>query len=84
MSMKKPAPKAPAPKAPAPAPKKPAAPAPKKAEAPGKKPELEKFLDEVKKRAYEIYQERAKAKTPGDQLSDWLKAEKEIKAKYKM
>jgi len=79
--MKKPAPKAPAPKAPAP--KKPAPPA-KKAEAPGKKPELEKFLEEIRKRAYEIYQERIKTKAPGDQLSDWLKAEKEIKAKYKM
>lgn len=66
--------KKPAPKAAPPAAKQPA----------GKKPELNAFLDEVKKRAYAIYQERTKTKTKGDQLSDWLKAEKEIKAKYKM
>jgi len=56
----------------------------KPAAAPGKKPDLNQFLDEIRKRAYAIYQERIKTKAPGDQLSDWLKAEKEIKAKYKM
>ena len=92
MSSKKPATKAPAAKAPAakapaakaPAAKAPAAKAPAAKGPAGKKPELDKFLDEIKKRAYEIYQERVKTKAPGDQLSDWLKAEKEIKEKYKL
>ena len=48
------------------------------------KPELNKFLDEIKKRAFDIYQERQKTKAPGDSLGDWLKAEKEIKTKYKL
>ncbi len=64
----------------------------KKEEAPKKeapkaetaKPELNKFLDEIKKRAFEIYQERQKTKAPGDSLADWIKAEKEIKTKYKL
>lgn len=64
----------------------------KKAEAPKKeapkpaiaKPDLNTYLDEIKKRAFEVYQERQKTKTPGDSLSDWLKAEKEVKQKYKL
>ena len=64
----------------------------KKAEAPKQeapksaaaKPDLTKYLDEIKKRAFEIYTERQKTKTPGDSLSDWLKAEKDIKIKYKL
>jgi uncharacterized Zn finger protein (UPF0148 family) len=65
--------------------KKPAAkPAPAAKQVAGKKPELNQFLDEIKKRAFAIYQERQKTKAAGDQLSDWLKAEKEIKTKYKL
>ena len=64
----------------------------KKAEAPkteapkstAGKPDLNKFLDEIKKRAFDIYQERQKTKAPGDAMGDWLKAEKDIKAKYKL
>ncbi len=41
---------------------------------------LENYLDEVKKRAYELFLERGAAH--GDNLSDWLKAESEIKRKY--
>ena len=55
--------------------------APKQAEA---KPDLSKYQAEIKKRAYEIYQERQKTKKPGDSQSDWIQAEKEIKAKYKL
>jgi hypothetical protein len=41
---------------------------------------LQRFLDEVKKRAYEIFLERGSAH--GNDLEDWLKAEMEIKRKY--
>ena len=40
----------------------------------------EKLVDEIKKRAYEIHLKRGK--TPGSDMDDWLKAEREIKAKY--
>lgn len=45
-------------------------------------PNLEDFMDEIRARANEIYIERAGG--PGDDLSDWLQAEKEIKKKYKI
>ncbi len=45
-------------------------------------PNLEDFIDEIRARANEIYIERAGG--PGDDLSDWLQAEKEIKKKYKI
>ncbi len=47
-----------------------------------KKPKLEDFLAEIQKRAYDIYLERTKNGLPGNELSDWLKAEEEIKEKY--
>ncbi|MDD1777845.1 MAG: DUF2934 domain-containing protein [Candidatus Helarchaeota archaeon] len=64
----------------------------KKAEAPKKeapkpavaKPDMSKYNVEIKKRAYEIFQERLKTKKPGDSQSDWIQAEKEIKEKYKL
>ncbi|MFH0919266.1 MAG: DUF2934 domain-containing protein [Fibrobacterota bacterium] len=63
------------------APKKSAAPAaaakPKKAAQPAS---LDDYIDEVKRRAYEIYVGRGG--NPGAEISDWTKAEKEIKAKY--
>jgi hypothetical protein len=43
---------------------------------------LENFQEEVRKRAEEIYKERVVKNKPGDSLSDWLQAEKEIKRKY--
>jgi hypothetical protein len=64
--------------------KKAEAPKPEAPKSEAAKPELNKFLDEIKKRAFEIYQERQKTKAPGDAMGDWLKAEKEIKAKYKL
>lgn len=42
--------------------------------------ELQTFLDEIRKRAYHIFQERGFAH--GNDLDDWLKAEREIKKKY--
>lgn len=48
------------------------------------KPELNQFLNEIEKRAYEIYLERMSSNKPGDDISDWLQAEAEIKAKYNL
>jgi hypothetical protein len=36
--------------------------------------------DEIRRRAYEIFEERGR--TPGDQREDWLRAEREILARY--
>jgi hypothetical protein len=47
-------------------------------------PPLEQFKAEVCKRAQEIFLKRQEAKAAGDALSDWLQAEKEIKAKYRL
>ena len=43
---------------------------------------LDAYIDEVKKRAYQIFLERGKMH--GAEISDWLQAEIEIKAKYKI
>jgi hypothetical protein len=40
------------------------------------------FKAEIEKRAKEIFIKRQTTKAAGDTLSDWLQAEKEIKAKY--
>ena len=51
-----------------------------------KKPQvtLEALQDEIRKRAQVIFNERVSKGKGGDDLSDWLKAEKEIKAKYSL
>jgi hypothetical protein len=41
---------------------------------------LEDYIAEIRARAAEIYARRGEA--PGDALSDWLQAEKEIKNKH--
>ena len=41
---------------------------------------LEGFMEEIRARAAEIFRHRGHA--PGDALSDWLQAEKEIKKKH--
>jgi hypothetical protein len=41
---------------------------------------LEDYIAEIRARAAEIYKRRGNA--PGDALSDWLQAEKEIKNKH--
>jgi len=43
---------------------------------------LQRYLDEVKNRAYEIFLEQGS--THGNDLNDWFQAEKEIKKKYKI
>jgi hypothetical protein len=42
------------------------------------------FLQDVELKAYELYLMRQSANMPGDDLSDWLKAESDMKRKYKM
>jgi hypothetical protein len=54
----------------------------KKKAAPPPSVNLEDFMEEIRARANEIYLERADG--PGDDLSDWLQAEKEVKKKYKI
>lgn len=49
-----------------------------------KKPDLKAFLEEVEKKAYELYQKRIKSGVSSDEISDWFQAEKEIKEKYKL
>ena len=46
--------------------------------------DLHKFLNEVEIRAYELYEKRRASNINGDEFSDWLKAEAEIKSKYKL
>ncbi|HPO50730.1 MAG TPA: hypothetical protein PLO89_10425 [Spirochaetota bacterium] len=46
--------------------------------------DLQQFLSEIEKRAYEIYIERKTNHVTGDEVSDWLKAEEDIKTKYKI
>jgi hypothetical protein len=36
--------------------------------------------EEIRRRAYELYQERQG--TPGDQAQDWFRAEREVRARY--
>ena len=45
-------------------------------------PSLEQVKAEIEKRAKEIFKKREETKAAGDALSDWLQAEKQIKAKY--
>lgn len=47
-----------------------------------KKITLRELQQEIEKRAYEISIERLSEGRPGDELSDWLSAEAEVKAKY--
>jgi hypothetical protein len=47
-------------------------------------PPLDQFKDEIEKRARAIFLKRQETKVEGDALSDWLKAEKEIKGKYRI
>ena len=42
------------------------------------------LLNYIRLRAYELYEKRIKNLSKGDDISDWLKAEKEIKKKFKM
>ncbi len=46
------------------------------------KPSLETVQEEIRNIAGEIFKKRSAFNQPGDALSDWLQAEKEIKKKY--
>ena len=45
-------------------------------------PRLEDLVNEIKARAFDIYLDRARKGQDGNEISDWTKAEKEIKKKY--
>jgi hypothetical protein len=45
------------------------------------KPTLDALRGEIGKLAGEIYKKRTASNKPGDHLSDWLQAEKEVKKK---
>jgi hypothetical protein len=47
-------------------------------------PTLEALQSEIKAVAETIYTERTAKNQDGDELSDWLKAEAKVKAKYKL
>ncbi|MBN1882291.1 MAG: DUF2934 domain-containing protein [Deltaproteobacteria bacterium] len=49
-----------------------------------KKVDLGEFLEEIRARAHEIFEQRTRDGISGDDLSDWLQAEAEIKKKYKI
>ncbi len=44
----------------------------------------EDMHEEIRTMAQSIYSERQNKHLPGDELSDWLSAEKKIKAKHKL
>lgn len=48
------------------------------------KVDLNQFLAEIERKAYEIYEERKQNHVSGDDFTDWLRAEQEIKQKYNM
>jgi len=43
---------------------------------------LDQLRPQIEKRAKEIFLKRQASKTPGNEISDWLAAEKEVKSKY--
>jgi len=60
---------------------------PRKKTAPTKTPQtisLSDLKNEIDARAHQIYLDRMAAHTPGDELSDWLQAEAEIKKAHKL
>lgn len=56
----------------------------KEAKKPPQKLSLEAFQEEIRLLAEENYKKRAASNNPGDALSDWLQAEKEVKKKHKL
>jgi len=54
----------------------------KETSKPQQKPSLTTFQEEIRSRAGEIFKQRAAANKAGDELSDWLQSEKEVKKKY--
>ncbi len=54
----------------------------KKTKQKSSQPTLGALQGEITQLAESIYQKRTAARKPGDSLSDWLQAEKEVKKKY--
>jgi Protein of unknown function (DUF2934) len=52
--------------------------------AASKKMSSDQLKPEIEKRAKEIFLKRQASRIQGNELSDWLAAEKEIKAKYRL
>ena len=48
------------------------------------RPTLNQLQEEIRAKAHEIYLQRISSGEPGDDLSDWLRAEAEIKQKYNL
>lgn len=61
--------------------KKPVAP---KKKAVQKKLRLEDLIGNIQTRAHEVYLERVQNGLDGNEISDWVKAEEDIKAKYQI
>ena len=47
-----------------------------------KVPDEKHLFAEMEKRAFEIYLERMRNGTPGDETTDWYQAEQEVRQKY--
>ena len=62
--------------------KEPAAKKPSPAKKAAPRPTLEKLQAEIKAKAHQVYLERASRGEPGDELSDWLRAEAMVKKVY--
>lgn len=56
----------------------------KKTTKSNKKPDLSKYIDEIKDMAFEIFLERQRMNKSGSELSDWLEAEERVIKKYKL
>lgn len=54
----------------------------RKAEAPTGAEQAEQLEREIRATSQELYAERRAQNSEGDALSDWLKAEKSVRAKY--
>jgi hypothetical protein len=51
----------------------------KKTKAPER---LEDLIEKIKARSFEVYLSRVESGKPGDEISDWVRAENDIKAEY--
>jgi hypothetical protein len=55
---------------------------PAKAKKAAPRPSLEQLQEDIKTRAHHVYLQRVSAGEPGDELSDWLRAEADVKTTY--
>ncbi|GAB4221606.1 MAG: hypothetical protein Kow009_11830 [Spirochaetales bacterium] len=54
----------------------------RKAASRSSEPSVEQLQEQIRAKAYEFYLRRISTGEPGDDLSDWLRAEAEIKQQY--